>query len=179
MSKIDLSDFGIEEEEIEQEEEEVSTPEPAKEEKDTTDRSVPLLQRIDKEIEQLKLATGIMADYQMQAATTLAQMIKCYLTDKNTQISPKYIEEKWDSNGWTFPKLWEAIYETAKKELNSKSCGVSGEVVWGWASHLILDCKPTEKKETPPSSTKAVKTAKKKEEPKKEYQQLTLDLSDF
>ena len=184
MSKIDLSDFGIEAEqneevEIEESEEELEqeVEETVKAEEDTTDRSVPLLQRIDKEIQDLKLATGIMGDYQLQAATTLAQMIKCYLTDKNPSIDPHYIEEKWDSNRWTFPKLWEAVFETAKKEFSSKSGGVSGEVVWGWASHLILDCKPSEKKEAP-SSTKA-KAPTKKAEPKKEHEQLHLDLSDF
>lgn len=164
----------------EESEEAVSSTTPQEEEKDTTDRSVPLLDRIDKEIGELKFATGLMGNYQMQAAATLAEMIKLYLTTPGLVQNPDYIIQKWDSNKWTFPKLWESVEEKAKTELNGKSGGVSGEIVWSWVQHFIIDEKPKAKTKpntaySSPSKPKA--KAQKKEEPQAE--QLHLDLSQF
>ena len=181
--RIDLEDFGIEEEEKEEqgEETEIETPELPKEEEeenDTCDRSVPLSERIDKEIGELKFTTGIMRDYEYASALQLAELIK----DELKTVNGKLIEAKWDENKWSFPKLWEAVFDMAKKELKSKSCGVSDKVVMGWAQHIVVDTKPKkkEKAQPVPTATTAKPYPRKTEEPKKgTHEQLTLDLSDF
>ena len=167
--------LGTSEEEEEQEQGQ-ETPK-VEEEVDTTDRTIPLLDRIDKEMEDLKFAAGIMGDYERASSATLAQMMKCYLTSPVLCPNADYLIQKWDENKWTFPALWKAVVETAKKELNSKSGGVSGEVVWAWATHLIIDEKPTNKPKY--SSPEKKPSTKKKEEPKKEHEQLTLNFDDF
>lgn len=174
-----------EEEDEEAEEEEQETTKAPKIEKDTCDRSKPLLERIDGELEGLKLTAGLMGDYNRMAAHMLGKCLKAYLQDPNNKGNAKTLCEKWDENKWTLQLVWEAVFETARKELNSKSCGVDGETVMGWVSHIVIDTKPKAKEpattKTPATTQNETTTPKKKpapkkqEKPQKKQMQLNLD----
>lgn len=167
-----------------EEAEEQETTKAPKVEKDTCDRSKPLLERIDTELEGLKLTAGLMGDYNRMAAHMLGKCLKAYLQDPNNKGNARTLCEKWDENKWTLQLVWEAVFETAKKELNSKSCGVDGETVMGWVSHIVIDTKPkakepatTTKKPATTAQTETT-TPKKKPAPKKQekpQKQLNLD----
>lgn len=167
----------------EDEEEEQETTKAPKVEEDTCDRSKPLLERIDGELEGLKLTAGLMGDYNRMAAHMLGKCLKAYLQDPNNKGNAKTLCEKWDENKWTLQLVWEAVFETAKKELNSKSCGVDGETVMGWVSHIVIDTKPKAKEpattpKKPATTQNETTTPKKKPAPKKQekpQKQLNLD----
>ena len=171
---LDLADFGIEPnttiEEEEEETEAVQTTEQETTEPDTTDRSVPLLKRIDRELHELKFSAGLTGDLNLASAEYLATILKGELTP--------YEESKWDSNGWTFPKLWQAVQDKAKEYSGGKSIGLPDNLVVGWALHFIVDERPKVKKATPSVAPKTSKPPKK-EPPKATAEQLHLDLSDF
>lgn len=177
---LDLNDFVLDEEENEaeeaeeQEEPEIAEEAKTEEPKDTTDRSVPLLQRLPEELQSLKLAAGFMGDYEMASASYLAGILQDVLKTEEGE----YLAQKWDENKWTFPALWKAVQDEARRQSGGKSFGCKDSVVLGWVNHIVIDTKNEPKKEPKPAPKKAesAKPSKQpKPEPKKDHEQLTLD----
>ena len=190
--KIDFSDLGLEETETPtasepseplEDEDEGETPSPttAAPQKprlaDTIDRSVPLQERIDREIADLKFSTGFMASYELASALQLAELVKEELLVGD---EAEHFCKMWDGNKWTFADLWKAVQEEARKQSGGQSFGVRDGVVLGWVRHIVIDTK----NEPKPAATtakpkKQAKPTEPKPQPKPQHEQMHINFADI
>lgn len=106
------------------------------------------------------------------------------------------LEKAWAEKGFTLGKLFALLMKKAEKEANkSRSLCVTGETVFGWVNHIVMDEEPEKEKkpstktaeaddgeedgsesEEEPKAAKAV-PAKPKEEEKHGFEQISLFMS--
>lgn len=159
----------------EQGQEEQKPQEPAK---PKVDHSIPARQRIEEERDKLKFEATVFGDMQRQASKIIGDMIL-----EEFDMFPER-EQEWDYNEWTLVDFLKAFADRARAE-----CSKHGNQAL-FAGRTEDPSDPTmglvreiiHTKNEPPKPSKPIEVPKvtakpKKEEPKKDHEQLTLDFN--